>query len=132
MSMNDPLADMLTRIRNARMVKFESLEMPHSKLKKGVADILKKEGYISNYEVVSADVQDVLKINLKYDKNNASVITGLKRVSKPGCRVYVKSDNISKVMSGLGISILSTSKGILTDREARRDGIGGEVLCNVW
>ena len=132
MSMSDPLADMLTRIRNARMVKFESLEMPHSNLKKGVAEILKKEGYISNYEVVSADVQDILKINLKYDKNDLSVITGLKRVSKPGCRVYVKSDNIPKVMSGLGISILSTSKGILTDREARRDGIGGEVLCNVW
>lgn len=132
MSMNDPLADMLTRIRNARMVKFESLEMPHSNLKKGVADKLKKEGYISNYEVVSADIQDILKINLKYDKNNVSVITGLKRVSKPGCRVYVKSDNIPKVMSGLGVSILSTSKGILTDREARRDGIGGEVLCNVW
>ncbi len=132
MSMNDPLADMLTRIRNARMVKFESLEMPHSKLKKSVAETLKREGYISNFEIVSADVQDILKISLKYDKHNTSVITGLKRVSKPGCRVYVKSDNSAKVMSGLGIAILSTSKGILTDREARRDGLGGEVLCNVW
>jgi small subunit ribosomal protein S8 len=132
MSMNDPLADMLTRIRNARMVKFESLEMPHSNLKKGVADILKQEGYIGNCEVLSRDVQDVLKIYLKYDKNDASVITGLKRVSKPGCRVYVKSDNIPQVMSGLGIAILSTSKGILTDREARHQGIGGELLCNIW
>lgn len=132
MSMNDPLADMLTRIRNARMVKFESLEMPHSKLKKGVAETLKNEGYISNYEVIASGVQDILKIHLKYDKHDTSVITGLKRVSKPGCRVYVKSDNIPKVMSGLGIAILSTSKGIMTDRQARRDGVGGEVLCNVW
>jgi small subunit ribosomal protein S8 len=132
MSMSDPLADMLTRIRNARMIKFESLEMPYSNLKKGVADILKQDGYISNYEVISNSPQDILKITLKYDKNDNCVITGLKRVSKPGCRQYVKSDRIPKVLSGLGISILSTSKGILTDREARRQGVGGEILCNVW
>ena len=132
MSMSDPLADMLTRIRNARMVKFESLEMPYSKLRSGVAEILKKEGYIQDYQVIKDNRQGVLKISLKYDQHRNSVISGLKRVSKPGCRVYVKSDNIPKVMSGLGIAIISTSSGILTDREARHKGIGGELLCTVW
>jgi len=132
MSISDPLADMLTRIRNARMVKFESLEMPYSKLRSGVAEILKKEGYISDYQVVKDTKQGVLKITLKYDQNRNPVITGLKRVSKPGCRVYVKSDDIPKVMSGLGIAIISTSTGILTDREARKNGVGGELLCTVW
>ncbi len=132
MSMSDPLADMLTRIRNARLVKFDSLEMPHSKFKKNVADILKQEGYVSDVEVLADDKQGILKIGLKYDKHNNCVITGLKRVSKPGCRVYLKSDKIPKVMSGLGIAILSTSSGILTDREARKNGVGGEILCNVW
>ena len=132
MSMSDPLADMLTRIRNARMVKFESLEMPYFKLRSGVAEILKKEGYIQDYQVIKDNRQGVLKISLKYDQHRNSVISGLKRVSKPGCRVYVKSDNIPKVMSGLGIAIISTSSGILTDREARHKGIGGELLCTVW
>jgi small subunit ribosomal protein S8 len=132
MSISDPLADMLTRIRNARMVKFESLEMPYSKLRSGVAEILKKEGYISDYQVVKDNTQGVLKIDLKYDQNRNSVISGLKRVSKPGCRVYVKSNEIPKVMSGLGIAIISTSGGILTDREARKSGVGGELLCTVW
>ncbi|MBI4792861.1 MAG: 30S ribosomal protein S8 [Deltaproteobacteria bacterium] len=132
MSISDPLADMLTRIRNARMVKFESLEMPFSKLRNGVAEILKKEGYISDYQVVKDSRQDILKIALKYDQNRNSVISGLKRVSKPGCRVYVKSNEIPKVMSGLGIAIISTSSGILTDREARKNGVGGELLCTVW
>jgi small subunit ribosomal protein S8 len=132
MSISDPLADMLTRIRNARMVKFESLEMPYSKLRNGVAEILKKEGYISDCQVVKNDRQDILKITLKYDQNRNSVISGLKRVSKPGCRIYVKSDEIPKVMSGLGIAIISTSSGIVTDREARRNGVGGELLCTVW
>lgn len=132
MSISDPLADMLTRIRNARMVKFESLEMPFSKLRNGVAAILKKEGYISDYHVVKDSRQDILKIALKYDQNRNSVISGLKRVSKPGCRVYVKSNEIPKVMSGLGIAIISTSSGILTDREARKNGVGGELLCTVW
>ncbi|MCK9297134.1 MAG: 30S ribosomal protein S8 [Desulfobulbaceae bacterium] len=132
MSISDPLADMLTRIRNARMVKFDSLEMPYSKLRSGVAEILKKEGYISDYQVVKDNLQGVLKISLKYDQNRNPVISGLKRVSKPGCRVYVKSDDIPKVMSGLGIAIISTSSGIFTDREARQKGIGGELLCTVW
>jgi len=132
MSMSDPLADMLTRIRNARMVKFESLEMPYSKLRNGVAEILKKEGYISDYQVNKDSKPGVLKISLKYDQHRNPVITGLKRVSKPGCRVYVKSDDIPKVMSGLGIAIISTSSGILTDREARKNGVGGELLCTVW
>ncbi|MCB2180728.1 MAG: 30S ribosomal protein S8 [Desulfobulbaceae bacterium] len=132
MSMSDPLADMLTRIRNAAMVKFDSLEMPHSKFKKSVAEILLQEGYVSDVQVVADDNQGVLKIGLKYDKNNNCVITGLKRVSKPGCRVYVKSDKIPNVMSGLGIAIISTSTGILTDREARKNGVGGELLCNIW
>jgi len=132
MSISDPLADMLTRIRNARMVKFESLEMPFSKLRNGVAEILKKEGYISDYQVVKDSRQDILKIALKYDQHRNSVISGLKRVSKPGCRVYVKSNEIPKVMSGLGIAIISTSSGILTDREARKNGVGGELLCTVW
>ena len=132
MSMSDPLADMLTRIRNARLVKYQSLEMPHSKLRRGVAEILKNEGYITNVEVVSDDKQGILKIDLKYDQDDNCVITGLKRVSKPGCRVYVKSDNIPTVLNGLGIAVISTSKGILTDRQARQNGVGGEVLCTVW
>ncbi|MEW6521637.1 MAG: 30S ribosomal protein S8 [Thermodesulfobacteriota bacterium] len=132
MSISDPLADMLTRIRNARLVKFESLEMPYSKLRSGVAEILKKEGYISDYQVIKDNRQGVLKISLKYDQHRNPVISGLKRVSKPGCRIYVKSDDIPKVMSGLGIAIISTSSGILTDREARQRGIGGELLCTVW
>lgn len=132
MSMSDPLADMLTRIRNARMAKYDTLEMPSSKLKKGVAAILKKEGYIEEFEEMADNKQGILKIGLRYDQHTNCVITGLKRVSKPGCRVYVKSDNIPSVMSGLGISILSTSKGILTDRDARKEGVGGEVLCSVW
>ncbi|MBI5558289.1 MAG: 30S ribosomal protein S8 [Deltaproteobacteria bacterium] len=132
MSISDPLADMLTRIRNAKMVKFESLEMPNSKIKRGVAEILKKEGYISDYQVITDSKQGILKIGLKYDQNRNSVISGLKSVSKPGCRVYVKSDAIPKVMSGLGIAIISTSTGILTDREARKARIGGELLCTVW
>ncbi|OKY74759.1 MAG: 30S ribosomal protein S8 [Desulfobulbaceae bacterium DB1] len=132
MAMSDTLADMLTRIRNARMVKFESLEMPHSKLNKAVAEILKKEGYIQDLQVMPDNKQGRLKISLKYDQHHTCVITGLKRVSKPGCRVYVKSDKIPKVMSGLGIAVLSTSRGILTDREARETGIGGELLFTVW
>lgn len=114
------------------MVKFESLEMPYSKLRGGVAAILKNEGYISDYQIVKVSEQGLLKIVLKYDQNRNSVIAGLKRVSKPGCRVYVKSDKIPKVMSGLGIAIISTSSGIITDREARFRGVGGEFICTVW
>lgn len=132
MSMTDPLADMLTRIRNAGMVKFETVEMPLSKMKTGVAAILKKEGFINDYQVVDSDTQGVLRIEMKYDQNNERIITNLKRVSKPGRRIYVKHDQIPKVMSGLGIAIISTSKGIFTDKEARAMKIGGELLCEVW
>lgn len=132
MSMSDTLADMLTRIRNARIVKFASLEMPASKVKTAVAEILKKEGYIENYQVAADGKQGILKIFLKYDQHRNSVISGLKRVSKPGCRVYVKADRIPKVMSGLGVAVLSTSKGILTDKQARESGTGGELLFTVW
>ncbi len=132
MSMSDPLADMLTRIRNAGMVKFESLEMPLSNLKVNVAKILKSEGYINDFQVVEDKNQGTLKIALKYDQHNRAAISGLKRVSKPGRRVYVKHDDIPKVMSGLGVAIVSTSKGVMSDREARAMKVGGELLCEVW
>ncbi len=132
MSMSDPLADMLTRVRNACMVKFDSVDMPLSKLKVSVAKIMKEEGYINDYHIQKDDVQGVLSIDLKYDQSNDKVIIGLRRVSKPGCRVYVNSDSIPKVMSGLGIGIISTSKGVMTDRQARKMRVGGELLCEVW
>ncbi len=132
MSMSDPLADMLTRIRNAGMVKYAATDMPLSRLKKGVAEILQKEGYIEGYSVIKGDKQGTLKIHLKYDKNHNKVITCLRRVSKPGCRVYVKAGKIPRVMSGLGISILSTSKGVMSGSEARKLQVGGELLCEVW
>ena len=132
MSMSDPLADMLTRIRNALMAHFESVEIPGSKLKVSVAEILKREGYIRDYHVRQDGVKSTIVIDLKYDAANNAVITGLKRVSKPGRRVYVRHDRIPRVMSGLGIAVVSTSKGVMTDREARRQKVGGEVLCNIW
>lgn len=132
MAMSDPLADMLTRVRNACMVKFDSVDMPLSKLKVSVAKILKQEGYINDYHIQKDDVQGVLSIDLKYDQSNDKVIIGLRRVSKPGCRRYVNADNIPKVMSGLGVGIVSTSKGVMTDRQARKMRLGGELLCEVW
>lgn len=132
MSMSDPLADMLTRIRNAVMVHFEDVDMPLSKLKVGVANVLKEEGYITDYHILEDTVQGTLRIVLKYGPKNEKVISGLQRASKPGKRLYVKADDIPRVMSGLGTAILSTSKGIITDRQARKLGVGGEVLCNVW
>jgi small subunit ribosomal protein S8 len=132
MSMSDPLADMLTRIRNAGMVRFETVDVPMSSLKVGVAKVLRAEGYISDYQIIEDATQGTLRIELKYGPHNERVISGLRRVSKPGLRKYVKADEIPKVMSGLGISILSTSKGIITDREARRLRVGGEILCEAW
>ncbi len=132
MSMSDPLADMITRIRNAVMVNFRTVEVPLSTLKVGVAKVLKDEGFIEDYQILKETVQGTMRINLKYGANGEKVVTGLRRVSKPGKRIYVKSDKIPKVMSGLGIAVLSTSKGIITDRQARQLGVGGEVLCNVW
>lgn len=130
--MTDPFADMLTRIRNANKAKFKKVDMPSSNLKVNVAKILKDEGYIKNYKVIKDNKQGILTIYLKYDEENNSVITGLKRVSKPGRRIYVKNDKIPKVLTGLGINILSTPKGILTDKKARESNVGGELLCSVW
>ncbi|MFT5700593.1 MAG: small subunit ribosomal protein S8 [Desulforhopalus sp.] len=132
MSMSDPLADMLTRIRNAVMVKFESIEMPSSKVKVSVAKVLKEEGYITDYGVVEGGVQGTLKIVLKYGPSNESVITGIKRVSKPGLRKYTNADSIPKVLNGLGVAIVSTSKGVVTDTTARSLNAGGEIICEVW
>ncbi len=132
MSMTDPIADMFARIRNGSKAKFEKIDLPSSKMKREVAKILKEEGFIKNFKVVTDDRQhEVLRIFLKYDANRKEVIH-LRRVSKPGRRVYVGKDNIPSVMSGLGLSILSTPKGILTDKSARKANIGGEVLCYVW
>ncbi|MBM9535895.1 30S ribosomal protein S8 [Desulfobulbus alkaliphilus] len=132
MSMNDPLADMLTRIRNATRAYFPVVEMPLSKLKVNVAKVLVEEGYIANYHIIQQGPQGTLKLELKYGPNNEQVITGLRRISKPGLRQYKRSTNIPKVLSGLGIAILSTSQGVITDRQARQQNIGGELLCEVW
>jgi len=132
MSMNDPLADMLTRIRNAGMVKFESVDIPHSKIKGQVARLLKEEGYINDYHIIDEGVQGTLRVDLKYGQNGEKVISGIKRVSKPGRRVYTQYDKIPQVLSGLGVSIISTSKGVLTDQQARAQKVGGEIICEVW
>jgi len=132
MSMSDPLADMLTRIRNAVKARFTTVEMPLSKLKINVAKVLKSEGYIQELHIIEEGPQGTLKIDLKYGSNNEQVINGIRRISKPGHRQYKPSDRIPKVMSGLGVAILTTSKGVMTDREARQQNIGGELLCHVW
>jgi len=133
MSMSDPLADMLTRIRNAVMVNHDSVEMPYSKIKAEVARILKQEGYIKDFQKIEENtVQDVLRIALKASQYSDKVISGIKRISKPGRRVYSRHNEIPKVLSGLGISILSTSAGVLTDHEARTKTVGGEIICEVW
>lgn len=132
MSMSDPLADMLTRLRNAVMVKFDSVQMPSSAVKVGVAKVLKEEGYIRDYHIIGDKVQDILKVDLKYGPDKETVITGLKRVSKPGLRKYAKVNEIPKVLDGFGIAIISTSKGIVTDKTARALNSGGEIICEVW
>ena len=132
MAMSDPLADMLTRVRNACMVKFDVVDIPLSKVKVNVAKILKDEGYINDYHIQEGGVQGVLRIDLKYSQDQDRVITGIRRVSKPGRRIYVNADNIPKVMSGLGVGIISTSKGVMSDRQARKMRVGGELLCEVW
>ncbi|MDK9709263.1 MAG: 30S ribosomal protein S8 [Desulforhopalus sp.] len=132
MSMSDPLADMLTRLRNAVMVKFDSVEMPLSTVKKDVAKVLKDEGYIRDFRVKNDLVQGTLTIDLKYGPKKESVITGLKRISKPGQRKYTKVDDLPKVLNGLGIAIISTSKGVVTDKQARALNTGGEIICEVW
>lgn len=132
MSMTDPIADFLTRIRNANMVRHESLEVPASKIKRDIAEILKNEGFIKSIEYVDDDKQGIIRVFLKYGKNKERVITGLKRISKPGLRSYVKADDVPKVLNGLGIAIISTSEGVITDKEARAKKVGGEVLAYIW
>lgn len=131
MVMTDPIADMLTRIRNANQMRHATVDMPASKLKKQVLELLKKEGYITGILVIKGDVQDTLRVTLKYLQNDR-VIKGLKRISKPGLRVYAKTNEIPKVLNGLGIAVISTSNGIVTDREARKQKVGGEILAYVW
>lgn len=132
MVMSDPIADMLTRIRNANVVRHETVELPASKIKKQIAEILKREGFIRDAEYIEDSKQGIIRIFLKYGQNNERVITGLKRISKPGLRVYTGSSEIPRVLGGLGIAIISTSKGIMTDKEARQGKTGGEVVCYVW
>lgn len=132
MNITDPIADMLTRIRNANNTKKDIVNIPASKIKINLADILKEEGFIADYKIVENYPQNNLRVYLKYGDNDEKVITGLKRISKPGLRVYVKKDDIPKVLGGLGIAIISTSKGIVSDKTARNYGLGGEVLCYVW
>ena len=127
----DTIADMLTRIRNANQMHYEEVTVPASNIKKEIARILKEEGFIKDYKIVSDDAQGTIVLTLKYNKKER-VITGLKRISKPGLRVYAKNDEIPKVLNGLGIAIISTSKGIMTDKEARKENIGGEVLAYIW
>ena len=129
---NDPIADMLTRIRNANQMRYTEVEVPASKMKMEIARILKEEGFISDYSVKKNDVQNIIVLNLKYGKNKERVITGLKRISKPGLRVYVKATEVPKVLNGLGIAIVSTSKGVMTDKQARNASLGGEVLAYIW
>ncbi|NOX24651.1 MAG: 30S ribosomal protein S8 [Deltaproteobacteria bacterium] len=133
MSMSDPLADMLTRIRNAGMVHKEVVDMPYSKMKQDIANILRDEGYIVGSQMIEEKgPQNSLRVNLKYDRHGQQIITGLRRVSKPGCRVYARYDALPAVMSGLGISIVSTSHGVISARQARAKKIGGEIICEVW
>ena len=132
MVVTDPIADMLTRIRNAITSKHSVVEIPASKTKKAMLDILVEEGYIAGYEVVEKELQNSLKVTLKYGFKGERVITGLRRISKPGLRVYAKSEDLPKVLNGLGIAIVSTSKGIMTDKKARNANLGGEVLAYVW
>lgn len=132
MSMTDPIADLLTRIRNGAMAKLQKVDIPSSNMKVGIVTVLKNEGYIKNYKLISDQKQGVLRIYLKYINDSDSVISEIKRISKPGGRRYVKSDKIPSVKQGLGIAILSTSKGLLTDKVAREAGVGGELICTVW
>ena len=132
MNTTDPVADMLTRIRNANAAKFKTVDIPASKMKKAIADTLLEEGYIKNIEVIEDGIQGILRISLKYDEKGNKVIDGLKRISKPGLRIYASKDELPKVLNGLGIALISTSKGIMTDKKARELGIGGEVLAYIW
>ncbi len=132
MHITDPIADMLTRIRNANSAKHDTVDIPASKMKKAIAQILVDEGYIKAYKIIDDDKQGVIRVTLKYGEGKSQVITGLRRVSKPGLRIYSNVEDMPRVMKGLGVAIISTSKGIMTDREARKQNVGGEVLAFIW
>ena len=132
MTMTDPIADMLTRIRNANTVGHETVEIPASKMKKAIEEILKAEGFIADYEVIEDNKQGTIKVTMKYGAHKERVISGIKKISKPGLKVYAKADDVPRVLGGLGIAIISTSHGVVSDKEARRLGVGGEVICYVW
>ena len=132
MNITDPIADMLTRIRNANSAKHKTVDIPASKMKTAIAEILFKEGYIKSFEVINDETQGIIRITLKYDEKGKRVIDGIKRISKPGLRVYASREELPRVLNGLGIAIISTSKGLKTDKEAREAGIGGEVLAYIW
>ena len=132
MNMTDPIADMLTRLRNAVQARHDAVEVPSSKEKVEIARILKEEGFIKDFDFVQDSKQGLLRVNLKYGPNREKVITGIKRISKPGLRVYAKNDQLPRVLGGLGIAIVSTSKGIMSDKQARKNGLGGEVIAYVW
>ncbi len=132
MNTTDPIADMLTRIRNANNAKLKMVDIPSSNMKKSIVEILVKEGYIKSYEEIKNEQQGIIRVNLKYDANGNKVISGLKRISKPGLRIYANKDKLPRVLNGLGIALISTSKGIMTDKEARKINAGGEVLAYIW
>lgn len=132
MTMTDPIADMLTRIRNANTVGHSTVEIPASKMKKSIAGILTDEGYIKGFEVIEDDKQGTIKVQMKYGADKERVISGIKKISKPGLKVYAKANEVPKVLGGLGIAIISTSNGIISDKQARKLGVGGEVICYVW
>lgn len=132
MYLTDPIADMLTRIRNANKAKHESVDIPASNMKKAIAQILLDEGYIKNFQIINDGKQGIIKISLKYGPNKSATVNGLRRVSKPGLRVYASCDELPRVLKGLGVAIISTSKGIMTDKEARKANVGGEVLAFIW
>ncbi|MFV0250261.1 MAG: 30S ribosomal protein S8 [Bacilli bacterium] len=132
MMVTDPIADMLTRIRNANQMRYKEVEVPASKIKLEIARILKEEGFIIDYKIKKNNVQNVILLNLKYGQNKERVITGLKRISKPGLRVYAKAEEVPRVLSGLGIAVVSTSNGVMTDKQARKASLGGEVLAYIW
>ena len=132
MSMSDPIADMLTRVRNAIKAKFDSVDIPGSNIKVELAKILKQEGFIKNYKFIQDSKQGVLRVYLKYTETQSNVVLGINRISKPSRRVYMKAKDLKPVLNGMGISILTTSKGIMTDKMARKENVGGEIICNVW
>lgn len=132
MVVTDPIADMLTRIRNAQVARHDTVDIPASNIKKSIAQILLSEGYVKGYTVLDEGTQGLIRVQLKYGLNKAKVITGLKRISRPGLRVYARKDQVPKVLGGFGIAIMSTSRGVMTNKEAKNQNVGGEVLCYVW